>query len=88
MGLDPFVEDNLGNSAYELNIFDGSEFQMMALHQLSLSQGVYDKMKESGGVGVIQRMLGAPQVFDSMVANILPDFYQWPLEHRTILPYF
>ena len=57
----------------------------MALHQLSLSQGVYDKMKESGGAWVIQRMLGAPQVFDSMVANIFPDFYQWPLEHRTRL---
>jgi hypothetical protein len=53
----------------------------MALHQLSLSQGVYDEVSwEDSWVG--WRMLGDVQIFDSMVADFYPDFYQWPLERR------
>ena len=85
MGLDPLVEDIHGSSAFEMNAFNGSESQIMALHQLSLAQGVYGTVINEIPPWVMKRMIGAPQVFDSMVANIFPDFYQWPLEHRTRL---
>jgi len=83
LGLDPLVEDHRKESAYVVNLCRGSESQVMALHQLSLSQGVYDGVASWKDSWVAWRMLGNAEVFDSMVANVFPDFYQWPLEDRT-----
>ncbi len=82
MGLDPLVEDSFGYSAYKENIFVDNQSQVMALHQLSLSQGVYDEVESENLAWVIRRMMVAPHVFDSIVTNIFPDFYQWPLKTR------
>ncbi len=84
LGLDPLVEDWAEAPAFARNINDGSESQMMALHQLSLSQGVYDNVVvgRQKDAWVAWRMLQSAQVFDSMVANVLPDFYRWPMEKR------
>ena len=80
MGLDPFVGDNDGQPAYEMNVSSGNESQNLALHKLSLSQGVYDEVANGGTLSdfwVMQRMMGNLQVFDSI--NVFPDFYQRPL---------
>ncbi len=82
MGLDPFVKNDRGLSAFESIVYGGSESQIMALHQLSLSHGVYDEMSNTLLPHWVQdRMMRAPEVFDSMVANVVPHFY-----HQMLLP--
>ncbi|SPQ26949.1 24cdb28b-fdde-462c-b0a5-5f1faf7bd1d2 [Thermothielavioides terrestris] len=52
------------------------------IHQAMLSHGVYDEADADTSWWAILRMLGNPQVFDSMLANVFPDLYQWPLDSR------
>lgn len=59
--------------------------EAVVIQRIMLSRGVYDGLQDECPWWVAKQMLGHAEVFDSMLANVLPDFYQWPLTKRVSL---
>jgi len=83
MGLDFSAEDRDGWPAYSLS---PSVANNEAVHQLMLSRNIYDQVAGMT-FWTATRMTQSAHIFDFFVANIFPEFYQWPLKGRIRMLY-
>lgn len=91
------LEDRFtADAAYSLGVGRSNEIgdaQLISLHRLMLSKGVYDeayrwpqKPQRALAVGIqymiVREMISSAELFEFFRANIFPDFYQWELDVR------
>jgi hypothetical protein len=81
MGLDLSFEDDAHQPAYQYSPNLGNRSFTVEVHQLLVSNGIYDEADWSDD-WVRHRMIESAEVFDWFLANVFVDFYHWPLEKR------